>query len=54
MRVRFSSGTGLLRGWAKKRRPQQRQRKVWVPAEWSPLRTTWSAAQREQGGTEAG
>jgi hypothetical protein len=39
-----------LRGLATKRCPQERQRKVGVPAELGPFRTTWVAAQREQGG----
>ena len=50
MRARLSSGTGPLRGLATKRCPQERQRKVGVPAELAPLRATWVAAQREQGG----
>ena len=54
MRARFSSGTGPLRGLATKRWPQQRQRKVGVPAELAPLRTIWVAEQREQVGTEIG
>ena len=53
MRARFSSGTDPLRGLATKRCPQARQRKVGVPAELAPLRTTWVAAQREQGGIGA-
>ena len=54
MRRRFSSGTGRWRGLATKRWPQTRQRNVGVPAELRPLRTTWVAAQRLQGGTEVG
>src|SRR5262249_8661996 len=41
---------GPLRGLVTKWRPQERQRKVGVPAELGPLRTTWVAVQRRQGG----
>jgi hypothetical protein len=54
MRACFCGGMGPLRGLATKRCPHERQRKVGVPAELTPLRTTWVAAQREQGGTEIG
>ena len=50
MRERFSSLTGPFCGAATKRRPQGRQRKVGVPAVLGPLRTTWVAEQRGQGG----
>lgn len=53
MSSRVASGTGTFRGRATNWRPHPRQRKLADPAGLCPLRTTWVAWHRGQGGIGA-